>query len=64
LSSQVVQISSAITQHGGETTAFNIFKGEDPGNWGAHIKVADMARDELLAAIKPYIIEILDVREM
>jgi len=24
----------------------------------------DMARDELLAAIKPYIIEILDVREM
>ncbi len=60
----LAQISRAITEHGGEITAFNIFKGEDPSNWGAHIKVADIARDELLAAIKPYIIEILDVREM
>lgn len=60
----LAQISGAITQRGGEITAFNIFKGEDPSNWGAHIKVADIARDDLLAAIKPYIIEILDVREM
>ena len=59
----LAQISSAITQHGGEITAFNIFKGEDPSNWGAHLKVADIARDDLLAAIKPYVIEILDVRE-
>jgi len=60
----LAQISGAITQRGGEITAFNIFKGEDPSNWGAHIKVADIARGDLLAAIKPYIIEILDVREM
>jgi acetoin utilization protein AcuB len=59
----LAQLSSAITQQGGEITAFNIFKGEDPSNWGAHIKVADIARDDLLAAIKPYVIEILDVRE-
>ena len=59
----LAQISSAITQQGGEITAFNIFKGEDPSNWGAHIKVADIAREVLLAAIKPYVIEILDVRE-
>jgi acetoin utilization protein AcuB len=59
----LAQLSSAITQQGGEITAFNIFKGEDPSNWGAHIKVADIARDDLLAAIKPFVIEILDVRE-
>ena len=59
----LAQISSAITQHGGEITAFNIFKGEDPSNWGAHIKVADITRADLLAAIKPFVIEILDVRE-
>jgi hypothetical protein len=60
----LAQISSAITQHGGEITAFNIFKGEDPSNWGAHIKVAEMTKDDLLTTIKPYVIEILDVREM
>jgi acetoin utilization protein AcuB len=60
----LAQISSAITQHGGLITAFNIFKGEDPTNWGAHIKVAEITRDDLLAAITPYVIEILDIREM
>lgn len=59
----LAQISSTITQHGGLITAFNIFKGEDPSNWGAHIKVAEISKDDLLAAIKPYVIEILDVRE-
>jgi len=59
----LAQISNAITQHGGEITAFNIFKGEDPSNWGAHIKVAEITKDNLLAAIKPYVIEILDIRE-
>ena len=59
----LAQISTAITQQGGSITAFNIFQGEDPSNWGAHIKVAEISRDDLLAAIKPFVIEILDVRE-
>jgi acetoin utilization protein AcuB len=59
----LAQISTAITQHGGSITAFNIFRGEDPSNWGAHIKVSEISRDDLLAAIKPFVIEILDVRE-
>jgi len=60
----LAQISSAITQHGGLITAFNIFKGEDPTNWGAYIKVDDISRDELLKTIKPLVVEILDIREM
>jgi acetoin utilization protein AcuB len=60
----LAQISTAITQHGGSITAFNIFKGEDPSNWGAHLKVAEISKPDLLAAIAPYVIEILDVREM
>ena len=59
----LAQISTAITQQGGSITAFNIFQGEDPSNWGAHIKVAEISRDDLLAAIEPFVIEILDVRE-
>jgi acetoin utilization protein AcuB len=59
----LAQISTAITQHGGSITAFNIFRGEDASNWGAYIKVAEISREDLLAAIKPFVIEILDVRE-
>jgi len=60
----LAQISTAITQQGGSITAFNIFKGEDPSNWGAHLKVAEISKADLLQAITPYVIEILDLREL
>ena len=60
----LAQISTAITQQGGSITAFNIFQGEDQSNWGAHLKVAEISKADLLTAITPYVIEILDIREM
>jgi acetoin utilization protein AcuB len=59
----LAQISSAITQHGGLITAFNVFRGEDPSNWGAHIKVSEISKEELLAVVKPLVIEIVNLRE-
>ena len=60
----LAQISTAITQCGGLITAFNIFQGEDSSNWGAHIKVAEISKEDLLKAVRPLVVEILDVREM
>lgn len=59
----LAQISNAIFQQGGWIAAFNIFRGEDPSNWGAHIKVSEISREALLKALKPFVLEILDVRE-
>lgn len=60
----LAQISAAISQSGGWIAAFNIFQGEDPTNWGAHLKVSQISREELLKAVRPLVLEILDVREM
>jgi acetoin utilization protein AcuB len=59
----LAQISTAVAQAGGWIIAFNVFQGEDPTNWGAHLKVADISQEELLKAVKPLVLEILDVRE-
>ena len=60
----LAKISNAIFEQGGWVAAFNIFEGEDTSNWGAHIKVREMNQEQLLAAIKPLVLEILDIREI
>jgi acetoin utilization protein AcuB len=59
----LAQISSAITERGGLILALNVFQGEDPTNWGCHLKVADITKDELLEVVKPLVVKIIDVRE-
>lgn len=60
----LAQISSAITEKGGLILALNTFMGEDESNWGCHLKVADIGKDELLEAVKPLVVKVLDVREI
>jgi acetoin utilization protein AcuB len=60
----LAQISTAIAQHGGLITAFNVLPGEDASNWGAQLKVSEISREDLIAVIKPLVIEIVDLREM
>jgi acetoin utilization protein AcuB len=60
----LAELSTAIAQRGGLITAFNIFRGEDPTNWGAHLKVAEISEEDLIAAIKPLVLTILDMSEM
>jgi acetoin utilization protein AcuB len=60
----LAQLSTAIAQGGGMITAFNVFRGEDPSNWGAHLKVAEISAQDLLAAIQPLVLTVLDMEEM
>jgi acetoin utilization protein AcuB len=60
----LAQISAAITERGGLILALNTFLGEDPTNWGCHLKVTDISRDELLEVVKPLVVEIIDVRDV
>jgi acetoin utilization protein AcuB len=59
----LAQISSTITERGGLIVSLNIFLGDDPSNWGCTLKVSDISKDELVEAVKPLVVEIIDVRE-
>jgi acetoin utilization protein AcuB len=59
----LAQITSAITQKGGLIHALNTFLGEDESNWGCHMLVADISKEELVEVVKPLVQEIQDVRE-
>jgi acetoin utilization protein AcuB len=59
----LAQIASKITEQGGVIMALNVFLGEDPSNWGCHLKVADMSKDQLLEVVEPLVVEVVDVRE-
>lgn len=60
----LAQITSAITAKGGLIHALNTFMGEDESNWGCHLKVADISKEELLEAVEPLVVKVLDVREI
>jgi acetoin utilization protein AcuB len=60
----LAKLSTAIAERGGLITAFNIFRGEDPTNWGAHLKVAEISEEDLIEAIKPLVLTVLDMSEM
>lgn len=59
----MAKLSTAIAEAGGLIVSFNIFEGEDPSNWGAHLKVAEISQEDLLKTIKPLVLEILDIRD-
>ncbi|HEX9114586.1 MAG TPA: CBS domain-containing protein [Anaerolineae bacterium] len=60
----LAQISSAITQRGGLITAFNVFPGDAPENWGAFLKVAEISKADLIDVITPLVISIVNLKEV
>jgi acetoin utilization protein AcuB len=60
----LAQLTAAITERGGLIHAMNTFLGEDKETWGCYLRVADMAKDELLETVKPLVVKVLDVREV
>ena len=60
----MAEITSEISKNGGLILAFNTFLGEDPTNWGAHLKVTDISLEKLLEVVQPLVVEVLDVREV
>jgi acetoin utilization protein AcuB len=57
-------ISTAVAEAGAIILSLNIFKGTDPSNWGCTLKAKDVSQEELIEAVKPWVEEILDVREI
>lgn len=60
----LAQITSAITALGGLILALNTFLGRDSSTWGCCLKAADISREALLEAVRPLVVEILDIREI
>jgi len=60
----LAQISSAISRRGGFIVTLNTFLGHDSSTWGCHLKVTDISKDDLVEAVKPFVVEIEDVREI
>jgi acetoin utilization protein AcuB len=58
------KITAAIAQQGGNIVSLGTFLGEDPTNLTVTIKVSDVPQDTLVNALKPFIVEMLDAREI
>jgi acetoin utilization protein AcuB len=60
----LAEISGAVFKAGGFILALNIFLADDPATWGCHLKVKDVTENALVEAVKPHVVEIIDVREI
>ena len=60
----IAQISAALAAKGLDIISFGTFAGTDPTNAICTIKVQGCSIDELVSIIKPFVSEILDVREV
>ena len=60
----LAKISFTITNRGGYIVSLNVSLGDDPTNWVCTLKVSDMTLDDLIEALTPVVIEIVDAREM
>jgi len=58
------KIAAAIAQQGGNIVSLGTFLGEDSTNLTLTIKVSDAPKDTLVNALKPFIVELLDAREI
>jgi acetoin utilization protein AcuB len=58
------KIAAVIAQQGGNIVSLGTFLGEDPTNLTVTIKVSDVPKDTLVNALKPFIVELLDAREI
>ncbi len=59
---ELQNLTQAITKCGGDIIALAISDGEDVTNRMCIVKVANVSRDTLLAAVQPYAIKIEDIR--
>jgi acetoin utilization protein AcuB len=60
----LAEISTAVADVGGLILSLNVFEGTDASNWTCTFKASEVSEEELLEAIKPLVVEVLDVREI
>jgi acetoin utilization protein AcuB len=61
---EIADMSSAIRDKGGNIISLGTFLGEDQSSCLCIIKVDQMNREDLLSCVKPYVLEVVDVREV
>ena len=59
----IAKISQALADKGLDIVSFGTFTGTDPTNAICTIKVQGCRKDELLSLMKPFVSEVLDIRE-
>ena len=60
----MAQIAGAVTQKGGLIHSLNSFRGDEEGTWGCVMKVGDISRQDLIDAVEPLVVRILDVQDV
>ena len=61
---EIADISAAIRDKGGNIISFGTFLGDDQTNAMCTIKVEGVSREELVECVRPYVMEIRDIREV
>lgn len=61
---ELAQLSSAIAERGGNIISMGTFLGDDDRNALIVLKVEGVDRTELVRAVEPYVLEVMDVREI
>ncbi len=64
IAGELANLAGAIKDAGGNILAFGSARGENPTNKMGIIKVAGLKRENLLKAVKPFVQEIKDLREL
>jgi acetoin utilization protein AcuB len=59
----LANVTGEIAKAGGNIVSLGTFLGDDPANRLITVKVRGVSTDALVEAIKPYVLEIVDVRE-
>jgi acetoin utilization protein AcuB len=61
---ELAKITSEVANRGGNIVALGTFLGEDPTNRLCTVKVEGVPKDELVTALKPLVLEVVDAREV
>lgn len=59
---QLVRLSQAIAEKGGNFVSFGTFAGEDPSNRLVAFKVSDIALEQVQAVVEPVVERLIDIR--
>ncbi|HUX50472.1 MAG TPA: CBS and ACT domain-containing protein [Spirochaetia bacterium] len=60
---EIAHITAALFERGGNIISIGTFPGDDPTNAVCIIKADEISLDDMVAALKPFVIEVLDIRE-
>lgn len=61
---EIAHITSALSEKGGNIVSIGTFPGQDPTNAVCIIKADEISREDMIEALKPFVIEITDIREV